>query len=440
MKQRLVTPLFLALAAALLATGCSTVRVSLSSAGVEGNDHSQFPRLSASGQFVVFESFATNLVGDDYNLTVDVFVRNMLSGETRQVSLNSSGVEGNRASEAPVISANGRYVAFGSYAYNLVPGDTNEVRDIFLRDLQTGVTTRVSVSTSGQQADRSSHDLAAISADGRYVAFISHATNLVTGTASYLDDVYVRDTVANVTTRVSVSSSGAEGNSHSSEPAISADGRYVAFSSEATNLTDDEISPYSANIYLHDRQTGKTTLVSRSAAGGPADSSSRLPSLSPDGRYIAFVSYSTNLLNVPDTNGKADIYLHDLKTGMTRRVSLASNGGETNGDSYNPSVSSDGMFVAFASDATNLVEGDSNGKRDVFVRNMLTGETKQVSLADPSIKPNGHSDYPAISPSGEYIVFQSTASNLVNNDQNGKTDVFMRDMFEKKAYVPAVMR
>lgn len=149
MKQRLVTPLFLALAAALLATGCSTVRVSLSSAGVEGNDHSQFPRLSASGQFVVFESFATNLVGDDYNLTVDVFVRNMLSGETRQVSLNSSGVEGNRASEAPVISANGRYVAFGSYAYNLVPGDTNEVRDIFLRDLQTGVTTRVSVSTSG---------------------------------------------------------------------------------------------------------------------------------------------------------------------------------------------------------------------------------------------------------------------------------------------------
>lgn len=250
----------------------------------------------------------------------------------------------------------------------------------------------------------------------------------------------MRDTVANVTTRVSVSSSGAEGNSHSSEPAISADGRYVAFSSEATNLTDDEISPYSANIYLHDRQTGKTTLVSRSAAGGPADSSSRLPSLSPDGRYIAFVSYSTNLLNVPDTNGKADIYLHDLKTGMTRRVSLASNGGETNGDSYNPSVSSDGMFVAFASDATNLVEGDSNGKRDIFVRNMLTGETKQVSLADPSIKPNGDSGYPTISPSGEYIVFQSTASNLVNNDQNGKTDVFMRDMFEKKAYVPAVMR
>ena len=250
----------------------------------------------------------------------------------------------------------------------------------------------------------------------------------------------MRDTVANVTTRVSVSSSGAEGDHNSSEPAISADGRYVAFSSAATNLTDDEISNYRSHVYLHDRQTGKTTLVSRSAEGGPADVDSGLPSLSPDGRYIAFVSTSTNLLSVPDTNGKTDIYLRDLKTGTTTRVSLAPNGGATDDGSYNPSISSDGMFVAFASDATNLVDGDSNGKRDVFVRNMLTGETKQVSLADPNIKPNGHSDYPAISPSGEYIVFQSTASNLVNNDQNGKTDVFMRDMFEKKAYVPAVMR
>ncbi len=439
MKQRLTTPLFLALAAVLLVTGCSTVRVSLSSAGLEGDGDSQFPKLSASGQFVVFRSGATNLVGGDHNASGDVFVRDMLSGETRRVSLNSSGVEANDTSTTPAISANGRYVAFVSYADNLVPNDTNGMYDIFLRDLQTGVTTRVSVSTSGQQADNSSFD-PAISADGRYVAFTSYATNLASGKNNPLADIYVRDTVANVTTRVSVSSSGKGGNSSSVDPAISADGRYVAFKSAATNLTDDEIGPYSIHIYLHDRQTGKTTLVSRSAAGGPADDYSEWPSLSPDGRYIAFVSDSTNLLSVPDTNGKADIYLRDLKTGTTRRVSLAPNGGETDGGSYSPSVSSDGMFVAFSSDATNLVEGDSNGKRDIFVRNMLTGETKQVSLADPSIKPNGHSGNPAISPSGEYIVFQSDASNLVNNDQNGKTDIFMRDMFEKKAYVPAIVR
>jgi Tol biopolymer transport system component len=229
--------------------------------GKPGNDDSFNPSVSADGLYVTFDSFATNLVPGDTNAMSDIFVRDRTAGVTYRISKDSAGTEADGASYNPSVSADGRYAAFASGASNLVSGDINGKADVFVRDRASGITWRVSKDSAGAEGDDVSSN-PSISGDGRYVAFYSYAGNLVSGDSNGCGDVFVRDRQTGTTTRVSRNSAGAEGDGHSDNPAISADGRYVTFMSFATNLVAGDTNG-EVDIFVRDRQTGTTTLVSR---------------------------------------------------------------------------------------------------------------------------------------------------------------------------------
>ncbi len=344
------------------------------------------------------------------------------SGVTSRVSVASDGRQGNFDSQtfrAPAMSADGRFVAFESSASNLVAGDTNGRYDVFVRDRLAGVTRRVSVGAGGQANNGS--DSPAISADGRFVAFYSDASNLVAGDTNGRSDVFVRDRLAGVTRRVSVGAGG-QANSESFGPAISADGRFVAFYSYASNLVAGDTNGRS-DVFVRDRLAGVTRRVSV-GAGGQANSDSFGPAISADGRFVAFDSSASNLV-VGDTNGTFDVFVRDRLAGVTRRVSVGA-GGQANSDSLSPAISADGRFVAFESNASNLVAGDTNATDDVFVRDRLAGVTRRVSVGAGG-QANSSSGSPAISANGRSVAYTSNASNLVRGDTNGAQDVFVRD-------------
>ena len=402
-----------------------TQRVSVSSARVQGNSDSGIyaPSISADGRYVVFASNASNLVVGDSNGDTDIFVRDRKLHKTYRVSVSSAGVQGNANSYNPVISADGRYVAFASNASNLVPGDSNASEDIFVRDLKLHKTYRVSVSSAGVQANSNSLT-ASISGDGRYVAFFSFATNLVAGDTNGYADVFVRDRKLHKTYRVSVSSAGVQGNSFSDSPAISADGRYVAFASNASNLVAGD-SNASEDVFVRDLKLHKTYRVSVSTAGVQGNNASADPSISADGRYVAFDSTASNLV-AGDSNGYADVFVRDRTLHRTYRVSVSSAGVQGNSDSTFPAISANGRYVAFASNASNLVTGDSNGFEDVFLRDRTLHKTYRVSVSTAGVQGNNNSDAPSISADGRYVAFDSVASNLVTGDTNGYEDVFLR--------------
>ena len=396
-------------------------RVSVSSTGLEANGASSEASTSADGRYVVFESDATNLVPGDTNTRDDVFVYDRRAEETSRVSVSTDGGEGDGTSGGARISANGRYVAFRSGSTNLVAGDTNLVIDIFVHDRTTGVTSRVSVSSSGDEADAQSI-VPSLSGAGRYVAFYSGATNLVAGDTNNVADVFVHDSRTGETSRVSVSSAGVESNRSSTRAHISRSGRYVAFESIALNLVTDDTNAVQ-DVFVHDRDDGTTARVSVSSQGDEGDGVSNYASISANGRYVAFQSAATDL--VPgDSNSTTDVFVHDRESGRTWRVSVSSTGDGGNGASGRPSISTNGRFVTFRSDATNLVVGDTNGVRDVFVHDLETGETDRVSLAHDGQEGDASSTEPRISPDGRYVAFQSTATNLVDGDTNADTDVF----------------
>jgi Tol biopolymer transport system component len=420
----LAASIVLLLAAPGLAAGGSTTRVSVSSRERQGNDISVQSSISADGRYVAFISYASNLVAGDTNGTWDVFVRDTAKGKTIRVSVSSAGAEANDESFLPSISADGRYVAFHSFASNLVAGDTNALPDVFVRDILKGRTTRVSVSSRERQGNGASYD-PSISADGRYVAFHSEASNLVPGDTNGRGDIFVRDILEGRTILVSVSSGELEGNGVSSAPSISADGRYVAFQSEASNLVAGDTNAL-PDVFVRDILKGRTTRVSVSSGELEGNGASSAPSVSADGRYVAFHSEASNL--VPgDTNGWGDIFVRDTAKGRTIRVSLSSAGGQANSDSFLPSISADGRYVAFGSYASTLVAGDTNGWGDIFVRDTAKGRTIRVSLSSEGGQGNLGSDWASISADGRYVAFSSEASNLVAGDTNGWGDIFVRD-------------
>ena len=399
-----------------------TGRVSVSTAGVEGDHGSYEPSISADARFVAFTSIASNLVAGDTNTFSDVFVRDRWTHTTRRVSVSSGGVEGNSDSAEPSISANGRFVAFTSDASNLVTGDTNDLPDVFVRDIWTHSTKRVSVSSAGVQGD--SYSAApSISSDGRFVAFTSVASNLVGGDANAVYDVFVRDRWTRTTTRVSVSSGGVEGNSDSYDPSISADGRFVAYYSWASNLIGVDANG-TTDVFVRDRRVHTTDRVSVSSAGGEGNSGSDGPSISGNGRFVAFRSLAANLVG-GDTNGASDVFVRDRWTGTTRRVSTSSAGIQGNADSAEASISADGHRVAFYSVASNLVPSDTNGAFDVFVRDRWTGRTARVSVSSTGVQGNADSYQPSICASEPCVAFRSLASNLVTGDTNDVDDVFV---------------
>ncbi len=349
-----------------------TIRVNVSFTGTQAaGGVSFFPSISADGHIVAFQSAADNLIDGDNNNRADIFVRNRQLDETFRVSVDSTGnYEGDDHSYDPSISADGRYVAFSSAATNLVTGDTNGNVDTFVHEIgEACQTTRVSVDSTGAQATGGGSGDPSISADGRYVAFESFATDLVTGDSNAQPDIFVHDRQTGQTTRVSVDSAGGQATGGGSyNPAISADGRYVAFQSGATNLVIGD-SNAQTDVFVRDRQTGQTTRVSVDSTGGQATGGGSYNSaISADGRYVAFESDATNLVD-GDSNAQRDIFVHDRQTGQTTRLNLGpADAQATGGDSRYPSISADGRYVAFSSTATDLVTGDTNALGDVFVR------------------------------------------------------------------------
>mgnify|MGYP000334810843 CR=1 FL=1 len=410
--------------AAMPALGDSvTELVSVGPGGARGNSGSYAPSVSASGRFVAFESFASTLVAGDTNNAYDVFLRDRQAGRTSRLSLGPGATQGDAESRFPSISANGRYTAFQSRASNLVPGDTNGLTDVFLRDRQAGATHRLSLGPGDRQGNGDSEN-PAISADGRFVAFQSLASNLVPGDTNGVTDVFVRDQQAGTTRRVSLGPGGRQGNDVSYSPSISANGRFVAFHSGAGDLVlSDTNGAY--DIFVRDRQTSATRRISLGPSGVQADGDSYFASISGDGRFVAFESFATNL--VPgDTNGTTDLFVHDRQTGTTRRVSLGPGGRQANGESLSAAISADGSFIAFMSSAHNLVPNDTNGTFDVFVRDRQANTTRRVSLGPGGRQANRESYSASVSADGRLVAFESFASNLVPGDSNDTGDVFVR--------------
>jgi hypothetical protein len=405
-----------------------TERVSLGSAGRQGNCGSNAPSMSSNSLLIAFQSCASNLVDGDSRRFQDVLVRDRRTGRTELLSVGLNGRAGNGDSANPVISHDGRFVVFDSFAANLVLGDTNGASDVFIRDRQRHKTSRVSISSAGTQGDDGSGG-SVISANARFVAFTSNAMNLVPDDFHPSNDVFVRDLQTGITERVSVGLRGAqpngESNGGSGHVGISDDGRFIAFFSTATNLIADDRNDQQ-DAFVFDRATKTTTRVSLGINDQQANNESRDSiDISGNGRFVVFASDASNL--VPnDTNGISDIFVYDLKRHKTARISIGNNEQQANNSSGLPAITKDGRFVGFASSASNLVRGDTNEAQDFFVRDRRNRVTRRVSVASGGRQANMYSYSGDISDDGRTVTFASDASNLVKGDTNSAVDVFLR--------------
>ncbi len=401
----------------------STSRVSVSDAGRQADDDSYSASISGDGRYVAFYSEATNLVANDSNAASDVFVRDRSGGRTERVSVDSAGGQANGASARPSISRNGQRVAFESDAADLVAGDNNGDADVFVRDRGDDETTRVSVSLVGGNPNNHSGG-ASISRNGRFVAFESYATNLVAGDTNGVADVFVRDLESGTTARVSLRSNGAQGDTASYDPAISGSGRYVVFESEATNLVRGDVNGDS-DIFVHDRRTGRTRRASIRSDGRAVNGDSSDPAISGNGSRVAFVSVSSHLVG-RDTNRVSDVFVRDLRAKTTRRVTVSTSDEQANGWSYSPAISADGRHVAFESYGAMLVSGSIVGVGNIFVRDLVAEKTRLVSVGDDGSMADDDLRSPSLSTDGRFVAFDGFATNLVRNDRNGARDVFVR--------------
>lgn len=390
-------------------------RVSISSEGQQANARSSGGAMSADGRYAAFASNASNLVPGDTNGVGDVFVRDRLMGITERVSVNSDGEEGNGFSSSPSISADGRYVAFASGATNLAPFDLNGKQDVFVHDRSSHTTIRVSIGSTGRQGDGDSHE-SAISADGRFVAFRSFASNFAENDTNNTSDIFVHDILTETTEIVNVDNDGTQFDGAVS-PSISGDGRLVAFADAGAQ----------DQIYIRDRFAQRTRIVSVNRFGQPGSRASQEPRLSSDGQLIAFLSYSPNLVE-DDTNGLPDIFLSDTGGAMIQGISVSPAGSQANGSSTSPAITADGQLVAFLSDASNLVANDTNGAGDIFVYDTTLSIFMRVSVSGTGDQANDRSFAPFLSGDGSAVGFVSLATNFVPGDTNGDWDVFVASL------------
>ena len=394
--------------------GQSTSLVSVNSTGTATSNGISLGQVtSADGRFVAFQSSATDLVAtSDGNNADDIFVRDLQTHTTKLVSVNSSGAAtGNKGSSAPLISADGRFVVFLSLATDLVnTTDLNSGNDVFVRDLQTNTTKLVSINSSGTGTIAAASGSAVLSADGRFVAFASNANDVVGLTDNNaVDDIFIRDLQTDTTQLVSITPLKTTGNGFSSAPVISADGRFVAFQSSASNLVNITDNNSADDVFVRDLQARTTSLVSVNNAGTATGSSqSQSPAISADGRVVAFLSYSTDLVTTTDNNSDSDVFVRDLQANATSLASTNSAGTAAgNSASGPPIVNADGRYVAFVSFATDLVTTtDNNNNTDVFVRDRQTKTTKLVSSNQSGTATgNANSGAMVMSADGQFVAF-----------------------------------
>lgn len=374
------------------------------------------PDTSEDGSQVVFSSMATNLVQLDANQVADVFVRDLTSKQTERISVDSLGKEGDGASGQPSISGNGRYVAFESGAINLVPNDSNGVSDIFLRDRLQGTTVRISTGYNGTETNGHS-GYPSISDDGD-VAYSSFASNLVAGDSNGASDVFVYDFQTGTTTRFSTDSTGAQANGSSRHPVISPFGNSVAFESFATNLVSGDNNA-ALDVFRKMVSSGQTLRASVGPGGLESLFPSQYPSISRDGRYVSFESQADNFSS-QDSSTNWDIYLRDLQASLTELISV----GATGGASAFSSISRDGGRVAFLSTASGLVTGTGNAFAHIYLRTRNINSTQRISVNYDGELADGVSYWPTISGDARTIVYSSDATNLALGDTDPLTDIF----------------
>jgi len=401
-------------------------RISVDSEGWSGNGASQAAALSANGRYLVFQSEANNLIENDTNGHTDIFIYDRMTQIYQRVSVDSQQAAANFVSYFPSVSENGQWIAFQSDAFNLVANDNNSTTDIFLHQRDAAHTIMVSINNQGEQGNSTSSE-PSISADGRYIAFHSYANNLISNDTNKKSDIFVYAREAGTVSRVSVRhKEGQQVNGPSFGAVINENGRFIAFTSGASDL-DANDNNRTTDVFVHDRETLATVRVSVSSKGEAGNDASYYASISADGRLVAFQSRATNLV-VGDTNGVEDIFVHNWETGETQRVSVNDQGIAGEAASFAPQISGNGRFVVFNSNADNLVVDDDNQGTDVFVYDLAEKNIRRLTLNSQNDRnPRAALYAPSISYDGRWAAFESKAWNLVANDFNEVMDIFLYD-------------
>ncbi len=415
----------LVIAAASVGQGYPTERVSLDGFDIDGDMESRELEPTADGRFVAFVSRATNFSDNDPDARLDVFVRDRFERTLELISVGTSGQMSDGDSRFPSISADARYVAFESTSSTFSLVDLNAQRDIYLHDRETGATTLISRGMSGNAGNGSS-GFPSISNDGRWIAFVSDSDDLVPGDSNGEQDVFLYDGLFETIRRVSVNESGGESSGGTvGQPAMSADGQTIAFASRASDIVAGDSETF-VDIYVYDRCTGSVELASRTSAGGFSNGDSFSPSISADGQRIVYSSLASDLVE-SDANGFEDIFLYDRSTGDTSLVSVSTAGEQGGGDSFSPSIDARGRRVIFASTASNLAPGDPDGAViDLYARDLQREKTTRQSLTWL----DRESGFPIrawrLADEGNWAGFSSEGGALAPDDDNGLRDSYVR--------------
>jgi len=414
-------------------------RVSVAAGGVEADSGStmQDRSLTRDGRALVFETYATNLIPGGVNNLPDIVVVDLISGSLELIDVDSNGVQANYRAQAPAITPDGRYVVFHSKATNLVANDVNGVEDVFLRDRLLGTTTLVSMSSTGTQGDGSSL-YPSISDSGRYVTFNSYARNLVPGDFNNMWDVFVFDVALGAIHRVSIPAGGGWADNRSYGQRISSHGRWIVFTSDAGNLVPGDTN-LATDVFLRDRWNQTTQRISVGPGGVESDQDSYVCGLTPDAHWCVFISLGTTLVS-GDTNGLEDIFVCDTTTGVVTRVDVDAQGNEADGRAQAAAISDDGRFVAFSSLATNLL-GSGNTLSGTHLQLFLHDrdadgngvfdeaggiDTRLLSVdAATGGEADGETGGIALTRDGLRVAFDSGADDLIASDTNGVPDVFL---------------
>jgi len=422
-----------ALVAADLGPGMAT-RVSLGIDGAEGDGSAYEGSVSNSGRIVAFHSNSTNVHPGATAGEFQVFVRDLRTGGTELISADGDGNEGNGYSYYPGLSANGRRVVYYTIADNIAPDATPSNPQVVLFDRRTGETIQVSAPPSGEAADGgcSLYDCRPMSGNGRFVVFPSTSTNLVEGDANGVQDVFLYDAARRTTERIS-NGIGAEADGSSRFPSISPNGRWILYSSLATNLVEGDLNGQ-ADVFLYDRVKRTTRLVSLADDGSQGDGGSDVTSsaVSNNGRWVAFCSSATNLVE-GDGNGVFDVFLRDLRAGTTTRISVGpgpdfAEGGQNAGT---PAITPDGRLVTYWTYASNMIDPTDTMGVDQIVYDPRTGTSRRALEALGGGESGGSGNYGywnQMSPNGRWYVVVSDSGAIEAGDANGDWDVYLVEL------------
>lgn len=427
--------------AAARTTGSASDRAGSESSGAElaRSGGSNRP-LSGDGRLLAFASRSSNYVAKDTNGLRDVFVVDRTAGTIRRISDPPGPAQADGESHSPALSADGRWLAFVSRARNLVDGFAPAREAIYVADLASGAITPITIGTGGGACGGSSAS-PNLSADGRFVVFESSANDLVPGDRDDLADVFLHDRDADAdgvfdepgavrVQRISVAPDGSPADGPSSQPDVSADGRRISFLSLAKNLRAGAPLSGAAQAWVYDRDAGALLLASADEAGNPATSDASAARLSADGRFAAFATAAALLSD--DANGAGDVYVRDLERGSSERASLTPSGGEDGAASGSPSLSGDGRFVAFATGSTRLFPAGGGAPR-ILVWDRLTDTNELASVSEAGQPADAAAVDPRIAADGRTVAFVSAATNLLP-DANGVADVFVRSFRDETSY------